>query len=84
MDYSQPLGPRVGLSGNRIPVERDISHPSRPTLGPTQPPVERVTGLFSGVKAARTLYCTPAPSSAEGKEIIELYLHSPSVFHGRL
>ena len=29
---------------------RDISHPSRPALGSTQPSEQRVVGLFSGIK----------------------------------
>ena len=31
---------------------RDIPQPSRPTLGATQPPIQRVSVLFLGVKAA--------------------------------
>jgi hypothetical protein len=45
---------RYGLDGPGIESRwgRDFSQPSRPTLGPTQPPIQWVTGLFPGGKVA--------------------------------
>ena len=40
------------LFGENIATFRRIVWPSRPALGPTQPPVQWVSGLFSGGKAA--------------------------------
>jgi hypothetical protein len=36
------------------PGERGLQHPSRPALGPTQPHIQWVLGLFPGGKAAES------------------------------
>jgi hypothetical protein len=56
---------------------------SRTALGSTQPPVQGVPGALSvgvnwpGREAEQSL-----PSSAEVKECVKLYLHSPIRLHG--
>jgi hypothetical protein len=48
-------------------------------LGPTQPPIERVPGALSvGVKWQGREADHSPPSSAEVKEWLELYIHSPN------
>ena len=74
------IATRYGLDGPGIESwwGRDFPHPSRPALGPTQPPVQRVPGLFPRGKAAGAWRWTPTPSSAKVKKRVELYLYSPS------
>jgi hypothetical protein len=51
-------------------------------MGPTQPPIQWVTGTLSlGVKRPGREADHSPPSSAEVKECLELYLHSTLRFH---
>jgi hypothetical protein len=52
---------------------------SRTALGPTQPPIQWVPGALSlGLKLPEREADHSPPSSAEVKERVELYLHSPN------
>jgi hypothetical protein len=66
----------------RFPVGVEIflfTTPSRTALGPTQPPIQWVSGALSlGVKRQGREADHSPLSSAEVKECVELYLHSPS------
>jgi len=56
-----------------------FDHVSRPALGPTQPPTQWVPGVLSlRVKRPGCEADHLPPSSAEVKECVELYLHSPN------
>ena len=64
-----------GLDGPGIEswLGRYFSHPSRPAVGPTQPPIQWVPGLTGG-RTAGAWRWPPPPSSVEVKERIEPYL----------
>jgi hypothetical protein len=70
---------RYELDGPEIETQwqRDLLHPSRPALGPAQPSVQCVLGLFSGVKRPGLGVDHPPPSNAEAKERVPLYLYTP-------
>jgi hypothetical protein len=56
---------------------------SRMSPGPTQSPIQWVPGVPSlGVKRSGREANHSSPSSAEVKECVELYLHSPILLHG--
>jgi hypothetical protein len=58
---------------------RDFSHPSGPTLGPTQPPIQWVPGHPWGWRWPMHGVNHPPPCSAEVNKGVDLYLCSPSV-----
>ena len=57
---------------------RVFPYPFRPDLGPTQPPVQWIAGLFPGVKRPGRGADHPARSNDEIKERVELYLRFPA------
>jgi len=52
INSSVGIATRYGLDGPGIESRwgRDFPYPSRPALGPTQPPIQWVPGSFPGVK----------------------------------
>ena len=83
-DSSVGTATRYGPEGQRIESRwgQDFPHPSRPALGPTQPPIQWVPGLLPRGKAAGRGVNHLPPSSAEVKERVELYLYLPLGLHG--
>jgi len=80
-DSSVGIATRYRLHGHCIESRWgwDFPHLSRPTaLGPTQPPVQCVPGLFPGHKAAGAWRWPSTPLYPEVKERVKLYLYSPS------
>ena len=66
-----------GLNSGKENIFLSFSLPSRPALGPTQPPVQWAPGFFPGGKAAGVLRWLPTPTSSEVKETADLHLYSP-------
>jgi hypothetical protein len=71
------LAHRLGGPGIESRWWRDFMDLSRLALGPTQPPVQLVPGLFPGVKAGGEWRRPSTPPSAEVNERVELYISSP-------
>ena len=69
---------RLDSPGIEFRWGRDFPHPSRPALGPTQPPVQWVPGLSRGVKRQGRGADYPPPSKHRGHERVGLYLYPPS------
>jgi hypothetical protein len=80
-DSSVDIATRYGLDGTRIESRwrQDFQHLSRPTLGPTQPPVQWKLDHSRGIKQPGRSVENPLPSSAEVKERVDLYLYSTCV-----
>ena len=74
------IATRYGLDGPRIEYrwERDFPHPSRLSLGPTQPPVQWIPDSFPEVQQPWRGFDHPRPPSVEVKERVELYPYSSS------
>jgi hypothetical protein len=79
-DSSVRIATRYGLDGPRVESRwgRNLPHPSRPALGPTQPPIQWALSLFPGGTTAGAWRWPPAPSSAEVNGRVELYIYSHS------
>jgi hypothetical protein len=57
---------RLGGLGVESHYGQDFPHPSRPALGPTQPSVQWVLGLFPGSKVAGAWHWPPTPIWRQG------------------
>jgi hypothetical protein len=80
-----PLGYGLNYRGTRVRFPAGLGiflfTMSKTALVPTQPPIQLVPGALSlGVKRPGREADHSPPSSAEVKECMELYLHSPYVF----
>jgi hypothetical protein len=79
-DWYRPVGiatryllEKPGISSQ---WRRDFQHPSRPSRGPTRPPIQWITGLFPGGKRPGHGVDHLPPTGAGVKERVKLY--SPS------
>ena len=79
-ESSVGIATRYGLDSPGIESRwgRDFPHPSRLALGPTQPPLQWGYRALPGGAAAGAWRWPPTPSTADGKERVELYLYSLS------
>jgi hypothetical protein len=84
-DSSGGIATRYVLEGPGIEPRggRDFPHPSRPALGPTQPPIQWVPGFFPGVKRPGRGVDHQTPSSFEVKERVRPLAHTPAFCRNR-
>jgi hypothetical protein len=73
----------LGFDSQRVLGNFLFTTASRTALGPTQPPIQWLPGALSlEVKRPGRETDHSPPSSAEVKECVELYFHSPIRLHG--
>jgi len=63
---------RIDGPGIETRWRRNFPHPSRTDMGPNQPLLQEIRGLFPGVKRPEHVVNHPTPTSAEAKEKVEL------------
>jgi len=75
-DIAVVIATRSGVHSPGIECQwgRDFPHPSRSSPRPTHPPAQGVPKAFPGVKRSGRGADYSLPSSAKGKERVELYL----------
>ena len=77
-DSAVSIATRYELDGQGIESRwaRDFPHPSRPTLGPTQPPIQLITGLSRGL-SSRGVALTTHPHLAPRLKKEKSYTSTP-------
>jgi len=80
LDSIRGIATHYGLDdpGIKSQCQQDSQHPTRPALGPTQPPVQWILCLFPGVKWPQHGTDHILPSNAKIGERMELHLYTPS------
>jgi len=80
------IATRYGMNGrgSNPGARRVFSQPSRPSLGPTEPPVKRGLFVFLGVKVAGAWRWSFTPSNGEIKERVDQHLLNSTLFIPRV
>ena len=75
---STATGYGLDVSGFESRCGRDFTHPSRPAVGPTQPPIQWVPGISRGLSGRGVALTTHPHLAPRLKEGVELYLYFSS------